>query len=121
MVNKNIKSLFVLTAFAVLVGCAKDEQSTQTPPLYLNESASIDERVNDLVTRLTLEEKVAQLFDKSPAIERLNESEFTEIVVTDSIPVNEAALKNIKVLSLAPMLARVIRNVHEGKSVSEAL
>ena len=76
MVNKNIKSLFVLTAFAVLVGCAKDEQSMQPPPLYLNESASIDERVNDLVTRLTLEEKVAQLFDKSPAIERLNIPEY---------------------------------------------
>ncbi|MBB1287634.1 glycoside hydrolase family 3 C-terminal domain-containing protein [Pseudoalteromonas sp. SR43-6] len=72
MVNKNIKDFIALTAIATLVSCAPHKQSNTDIPLYLNESATTDERVNDLVNRLTLEEKVAQLFDKSPAIERLN-------------------------------------------------
>jgi len=72
MVNKNRKGFIALTAIATLVSCAPHKQSNTDIPLYLNESATTDERVNDLVNRLTLEEKVAQLFDKSPAIERLN-------------------------------------------------
>ena len=76
MVNKNIKGFIALTAIATLVSCAPHKQlNTGTDintPLYLNEAATTDERVNDLVNRLTLEEKVAQLFDKTPAIERLN-------------------------------------------------
>jgi beta-glucosidase len=43
---------------------------TQTPA-YLNPSLSITERVNDLVSRLTLEEKVAQMLNSAPAIDRL--------------------------------------------------
>ncbi|MEL0653949.1 glycoside hydrolase family 3 C-terminal domain-containing protein [Pseudoalteromonas issachenkonii] len=72
MINKYIKDFIALTAIATLVSCAPHKQSNKDTPLYLNESATTDERVNDLVNRLTLEEKVAQLFDKSPAIERLN-------------------------------------------------
>ncbi len=40
-------------------------------PLYLNPSAPIDDRVADLVSRLTLEEKVNQMVYNAPAIERL--------------------------------------------------
>lgn len=40
-------------------------------PLYLNPSAPIDDRVADLVARLTLEEKVSQMAYNAPAIERL--------------------------------------------------
>jgi beta-glucosidase len=45
-------------------------QSTTTPP-YLDPSFPIDERVNDLVSRLTLDEKISQLQDVAPAIPRL--------------------------------------------------
>ena len=38
---------------------------------FQNPKLSIDERVNDLVSRMTLEEKVAQMIDVSPAIPRL--------------------------------------------------
>jgi beta-glucosidase len=38
---------------------------------YLNPSLSIEARVNDLVSRLSLEEKVAQMLNSAPAIERL--------------------------------------------------
>ena len=33
----------------------------QTPPLYLNHALSIEERVTNLLGRMTLAEKVAQL------------------------------------------------------------
>src|SRR5664279_4759111 len=38
---------------------------------YLNPSLSIEARVKDLVSRLSLEEKVAQMLNSAPAIERL--------------------------------------------------
>jgi beta-glucosidase len=43
---------------------------------FQNQSLPVETRVADLVDRLTLEEKVSQLFDKSPAIERLSIPEY---------------------------------------------
>ena len=40
-------------------------------PDYLNPQLPVERRVNDLVGRMTLEEKVAQMMNKSPAIVRL--------------------------------------------------
>src|SRR5713226_6010643 len=56
-----------------------------------------------------------------PAVERICKSEITEDVVTDSVPLNEAAKKvpRIKVLSVAALLARGIRSLHEETSISE--
>ncbi len=57
-----------------------------------------------------------------PAIERLKATGFKEVIVSDSIPMNkEHEFKGLKILSVAPMLARVIRSVHDNKSVTEAL
>lgn len=39
--------------------------STDTTPLYKNPNAPIEDRVNDLIGRMTLEEKVAQMCDTS--------------------------------------------------------
>jgi len=44
----------------------------QNASLYLDSNQPIDKRVTDLVSKLTLEEKVAQMNHKSPAIDRLN-------------------------------------------------
>lgn len=52
-----------------------------------------------------------------PAVERINKTRFKGVVVTDTIPVNKK-IKDLKVLSVAPMLAEVIKNVHEGRSVT---
>ncbi len=55
-----------------------------------------------------------------PAVERLCNSKIHEVVVTDSVPLNDAARKvsKIKVLSVAELLARGIRSIHEETSIS---
>ena len=54
-----------------------------------------------------------------PAVERLNKAGFAEIVVTDSIPLQKTKPKGLKVLPIAPLLARVIRSIESGQSVTE--
>jgi ribose-phosphate pyrophosphokinase len=56
-----------------------------------------------------------------PAVERIAKSEITEIVATDSVPLtkNGADLKKIRILSIANLLARGIRSIHEETSISE--
>jgi len=55
-----------------------------------------------------------------PALERIQESRLKELVVTNSIPVNSEANRTgkVTVLSVAPLLARAIRSIHEETSVS---
>ena len=57
-----------IIAFAILCTNICFAQS-QYP--FQNTSLSFEQRVNDLVSRLTLEEKVAQMLNAAPAIERL--------------------------------------------------
>jgi ribose-phosphate pyrophosphokinase len=56
-----------------------------------------------------------------PAVERIQKSQIEEVVVTDSVPLNEAArgLSKLRVLSVAPLLARGIQSIHEETSISE--
>jgi len=56
-----------------------------------------------------------------PAVERLGKSSIKEVVVTDSVPLCEAARKmgKFKVLSVSDLLARGIRSIHEETSISE--
>ena len=55
-----------------------------------------------------------------PAVERIENSELTEVIVTNSIPLPDQAdnCKRIKVLSVAPLLAKAIQSIHEDGSVS---
>jgi ribose-phosphate pyrophosphokinase len=56
-----------------------------------------------------------------PAVERLKSAPVDEIVVTDTIPVREAALKELprlKVLSVAGLLGKAIHRIHRDESVS---
>ena len=46
------------------------------PPPYKNPSLPIEKRVDDLVSRMTLEEKVSQMMNAAPAIERLDIPEY---------------------------------------------
>ena len=53
-----------------------------------------------------------------PAIDRLRNSEITEIVITDTIPLPPAKhLPMIKVLSVAPLIGEAIPRIHRGESV----
>ncbi|MDE3168261.1 MAG: glycoside hydrolase family 3 C-terminal domain-containing protein, partial [Acidobacteriota bacterium] len=45
--------------------------SSQQRPLYQDPSAPLDRRVDDLISRMTLEEKAAQMMNDAPAIDRL--------------------------------------------------
>lgn len=55
-----------------------------------------------------------------PAIERLRESPFNEIVVTNTIPVpQQKRLPNMTVLSVGKLIADAIEHIHQGTSVSE--
>ncbi len=53
-----------------------------------------------------------------PAIERLNNADFKEILVSDSIPL-KGDVKNINILSSSELLADIIKNTLDQKSVSE--
>ena len=52
------------------------------------------------------------------AREKLRSSEVKEIVLTDTIPVDTFGLPNLRVLSIAPLLASAIDRVHQERSVS---
>jgi ribose-phosphate pyrophosphokinase len=55
-----------------------------------------------------------------PAVERIQESCLKEVIVTNSIPLSEAAKKSpkIKSLSIADLMADAIKSIHEETSVS---
>src|SRR5579862_743716 len=55
------------------------------------------------------------------AIERISQSQLTEVVVTNTIPLTEAARQEpkIKVLSIAGLIGSAIRSIHEETSVSK--
>jgi len=56
-----------------------------------------------------------------PAIERLEGSSIEELIITDTIPLRDAArsCRKITVLSVAPLLAEAIKRIHTGASVSQ--
>jgi ribose-phosphate pyrophosphokinase len=53
------------------------------------------------------------------AVKRLKKAKFKEVVVTDTMPIDKKAFAGLKVLSTAPLLARVIRNIERGESVTD--
>jgi ribose-phosphate pyrophosphokinase len=55
-----------------------------------------------------------------PAIERISESPLEEVIFSNSIPLSERASScpKIKVLSVAPLLARAMQSIHEETSIS---
>jgi ribose-phosphate pyrophosphokinase len=56
-----------------------------------------------------------------PAIENISKSAITEVVVTNTIPLSDAAHREpkIKVLSIAGLIGRAIQSIHEETSVSK--
>ncbi len=55
-----------------------------------------------------------------PAVDRLRDAPIKQVIVTDSIPLPpNKQLPNIKVLSVAPLLADAIKRIHFNESVSK--
>ncbi len=53
-----------------------------------------------------------------PAVERLNAAPVDLILATDTIPQNDPVPDRLRVVSVAPLLANTIRNIHRSESVS---
>ncbi|HPH46435.1 MAG TPA: glycoside hydrolase family 3 C-terminal domain-containing protein [Chryseolinea sp.] len=69
-IQKACNSLALATVLLFLTGSCSEKNKEEAFP-FLNTELSIDERVNDLVGRMTLEEKISQMVNDAPAIERL--------------------------------------------------
>jgi beta-glucosidase len=64
-------ALLFLTTFAILPCKSQTvDKNIQNLPFY-NASLSIDARIQDLISRLTLEEKAAQMMNGTPEIKSL--------------------------------------------------
>ena len=63
--------LVVALAFAPFPADAQQQAATQALP-YMNPALPLEQRVDDLISRMTLEEKVSQMRDHAPAIPRLD-------------------------------------------------
>jgi len=61
----------IAIALLLIVCLSSSRTYTQTTPPYKNPALPIQQRVDDLVSRMTLEEKVSQMMNGAAAIERL--------------------------------------------------
>jgi len=52
------------------------------------------------------------------AVEKLNNAPVEQIIFSDSIPIHDCGVEKIKIVSLAPLLARAIDRIHRSESVS---
>ena len=68
---KPIRLIFQIVLF-MLLAIQSTAQKKQKEFLFQNPDLSFEKRVDDLVSRLTLEEKVSQMLNSSPAIPRLD-------------------------------------------------
>ncbi|MCK6439283.1 MAG: ribose-phosphate pyrophosphokinase [Planctomycetes bacterium] len=53
-----------------------------------------------------------------PAVQRLMDAQLTEVVVCDTIPMENKQFPTLKVLTVADLLAEAIRSIHYSESVS---
>lgn len=64
-------TLIMITALFMAALLPPQAPGQQTPPPYLNPALAVSDRVRDLLSRMTLEEKAAQWVHSAPAIQRL--------------------------------------------------
>ena len=77
-------------------------------------SALIDEGASEVLAFCT------HAVLSGPAIQRIKDSKLTELIVTDTIPIEEGnMLDNIRVLSVANLLGEAITRIHEDRSLAQ--
>ncbi|MCK4343839.1 MAG: glycoside hydrolase family 3 C-terminal domain-containing protein [Bacteroidales bacterium] len=70
--KSKIASIVFIMALSAVIQCTTNKPEYP----FQNTDLSIEERVNDLVSRMTLEEKISQMQNSSPAIPRLGIAEY---------------------------------------------
>jgi beta-glucosidase len=70
LIQKPVLAMIFVLLVSVLSGIAQTEKPA-TPPTYLDPSQPTERRVEDLISRMTLEEKASQLVNQARAIPRL--------------------------------------------------
>ncbi|HEY8940908.1 MAG TPA: glycoside hydrolase family 3 N-terminal domain-containing protein, partial [Cellvibrio sp.] len=73
--KKISQSIFILSACVYFAPCTSADAPKVTP-IYQNTSLDFEVRAQDLVSRMTLDEKIPQLINDAPAIPRLGVREF---------------------------------------------
>src|SRR5438093_12580073 len=77
---QHMKGSWTVVIVCVALGVASCSSAVTTSrssqPAYLDQDLSFETRVNDLMGRMTLEEKVSQMKDVAPAIPRLGIPEY---------------------------------------------
>jgi beta-glucosidase len=69
-INRVFTLFTLLLLIGAILGLRVDSQNSMPP--YKNAALPLDTRVNDLVSRMSLEEKVSQMMNAAPPIERLD-------------------------------------------------
>ena len=70
--HSTLSLLFVISTLAPLHAYAGQQQPDPATLPFMNTALPLDQRVDDLIGRMTLEEKVSQMRDRAPAISRLH-------------------------------------------------
>jgi ribose-phosphate pyrophosphokinase len=82
---------------------------------------TIIEATNFLMDRGALSVRVMATHGvlSGPAIDRINASVISRVLVTDTIPLQGKQSAKVQVLSVAPVFAKAMRRIHDGDSISD--
>ena len=68
--------ILLLTSISYLTSTPVFSQASENKPLYLDYTQPVEKRVDDLVSRMTLEEKISQMVNSAVAIPRMGIPEY---------------------------------------------
>jgi len=68
--KSHLRSFLPVILFVIMAVRLSGQENPQYP--FMNPSLKTEDRVNDLVARMTLDEKISQMMNSAPAITRLN-------------------------------------------------
>src|SRR5215470_7385636 len=69
--REKLNQLLIILLVALFIQTPGTLRAQTSPPVYKDPSQPLDKRVDDLVSRMTLEEKVSQMMNNAAAIDRL--------------------------------------------------